>query len=113
MDDTQKILAALGYPIGIIALIMAIIERKDKDMKFHAFQGLFYNIAFAVILILWNIIAGATLFVGVGLILFALVPLLWIAFVVIAIVYAVKAYKGQRFHVPVIGKWAQNIAYKR
>jgi uncharacterized membrane protein len=113
MDDTQKILAALGYPIGIIALIMAIIERKDKDMKFHAFQGLFYNIAFAVILILWNIIAGATLFVGVGLILFALVPLLWIAFVVIAIVYAVKAYKGQKFHIPVIGKWAHNIAYKR
>lgn len=113
MDDTQKIIAALGYPIGIIALVMAIIERKDKDVKFHAFQGLFYNIAFAVILILWNVIAGATLFVGVGLILFALVPLLWIAFFVVAIIYAVKTYKKQKFMVPLLGKWAHNIAYKK
>ncbi|MCK4670798.1 MAG: DUF4870 domain-containing protein [Nanoarchaeota archaeon] len=112
MDDTQRILAALGYPIGIIALIMAIITRKDKDLKFHAFQALFLNIAFIVIFIVWQIIAGATLFLGVGIILLALIPLLWLAFLIIAIVYAVKAYKKQKFLIPVIGNWAKSVAKK-
>ncbi|MBW3012981.1 DUF4870 domain-containing protein [Candidatus Woesearchaeota archaeon] len=114
MDETQKILVALGYPIWIIALIMAIVEKKDKDVKYHAFQALFFGIAFIVIwIVLWivfTILTVATF--GILGFMFLLLPIVWLIYIIMAIVYAVKAYKGEKFKVPFVHKFAYNIAYK-
>src|SRR5215210_9099634 len=43
--------AALGYPIGIIAIIMVIMEKQNRFARFHAFQSLMLHVAVIVIYI--------------------------------------------------------------
>src|SRR5262245_48730013 len=57
--------AALGYPIGIIALISLIMEKENRFVKFHALQSILLHVGFIVLAIaVWIIgiilaIAGA------------------------------------------------------
>src|SRR4030095_7794523 len=57
--------AALGYPIGIIAIISLIMEKENRFVKFHALQSILLHVGFIVVAIaVWIIgfilmIAGA------------------------------------------------------
>ncbi|RJQ55575.1 MAG: hypothetical protein C4521_02260 [Actinobacteria bacterium] len=86
-SDSNRILAALGYPIWIVALVMVLTEpgKTDPFVKYHGWQALFYGIAVFII--------GLVPFIG------------WIAsFVlwVVSIYFAIQAYNGKYFEVPVI-----------
>lgn len=87
LSDQNKLLAAIGYPIWIVALIMALTDTSKQDpfVKFHAWQALFLGIAGFVI---------------------AIVPfigwLAWMVIFVMQIYYAIQAYGGKYFEVPVI-----------
>ena len=51
-----NIAAALGYPIGIIAIICLIIEKENRFVKFHALQSILLHVAAIVLMIaLWII----------------------------------------------------------
>jgi uncharacterized membrane protein len=121
-----NVAAALGYPIGIIALISLIIEKENRFVRYHALQSLLLHVAMIVLMIaLW--IIGAILLVGgaaaaaatdsgaVGGLVGMLFGLLWLVFVVVyllgLILSAVKAYQGAMFKLPIIGnmadKWAK------
>lgn len=86
-SDTNKILAALGYPFWIIAIIMALtdIGKKDPFVKYHAWQAIFLGVAGFVI---------------------ALIPfigwLVWFIIFIMQIYYAFQAYGGNYFEVPVV-----------
>ena len=43
--------AALGYPIGLIAIIEIIIEKQNRFARFHAFQSLLFHVAWVVVFI--------------------------------------------------------------
>src|SRR5215467_850059 len=43
--------AALGYPIGIIAIICLIIEKENRFVRFHALQSILLHVAFIVLII--------------------------------------------------------------
>ncbi len=119
--------AALGYPIGIIAIISLIMEKENRFVKFHALQSILLHVAFIVVAIaLWIIgivllIAGiaasaATNSGAVGGIMGMLMGLVWLV-VVIAylgglIFAAVKSYGGNMFKLPVIGNMAEKFANK-
>ncbi len=99
-DITQddKLWAALGYPIFIIALIMLFIEgKKDRPfIKYHAVQAL----ALAVVVIIIEILIGIlSSFLGfLGILFNCLAPLVWLAL----IWPAVLAYQGKYFEIPVV-----------
>jgi len=109
--DTAKILAALSYPIWIIALITIIIAKpKDKFARYHGFQGLFFGIGVVVVYIgFWIIesVLGMIPFLGFLVIILGFVVGLffWVAVLGVEIVFALKAYKGQTFKVPLIYKF--------
>ncbi|MBD3309803.1 hypothetical protein GF351_01140 [Candidatus Woesearchaeota archaeon] len=117
MDDTKKLLAALGYPIPIIGLVMAIVEKEDQEARLHAWQGfLFWVGAFivqiaavivAVIFDLIPVIGGVISFI-VGL----LGSLVWLAWIVMAIIFAVKVYQGSPVIIPIVTPQAQKIVSK-
>jgi len=44
-----NVAAALGYPIGIFAIIALIIDKENRFVKFHALQSLLLHVAFAVV----------------------------------------------------------------
>ena len=122
--------AALGYPVGIIALISLIMEKENRFVKFHALQSILLHVGFVVVAIaLWIIgiilvIAGAAAGAAagssgggaIGGILGMLIGLIWLVLIVAYIgglIYAaVKSYQGLEFRLPVIGNMAANFAAK-
>ena len=119
--------AALGYPIGIIAIISLIMEKENKFVKFHALQSILLHVAFIVVaIVVWILgiillVAGAAASAATnsgaagGLIgmLFGLVWLVVIVAYIGGLIFAaVKSYGGAEFKLPVIGNMAANFANK-
>src|SRR2546430_17163172 len=86
--------AALGYPIGIIAIILLIMEKENKFVKFHALQSLLLHVGFIVVMIALMIIgvilgiagvaAGAASNAGGGIaaLISMLIGLIWLVVIV-------------------------------
>jgi uncharacterized membrane protein len=90
-SDTNKMLAALCYILGWLAIIIAMIEpgKTDPFVKFHAWQAFYLGIAAIVV---------SFITFGVG----------WIIIFILQIYYAIQAYNGNYFEVPVIYGLAKN-----
>jgi uncharacterized membrane protein len=99
-----NIAAALSY-FWIIGLIFFLIEKQNKFVRFHALQGLFYGVGFAIVATILNILSSHVFFL-----LGCLGGLLWLVWVVGAIYAAVQAYNGKWFQLPVVGSMAYNNA---
>ena len=117
-----NVAAALGYPIGIIAIISLIMEKENRFVRFHALQSILLHVGFFVVAIaVWIIgvilaIAGMAAAAatdsgalgGIVGILFGLVWLVLIFGYLGGLIYAaVKAYGGNEFKLPVIGNMAE------
>jgi uncharacterized membrane protein len=98
ITDNDKLMAAISYPIGILAIIILLVEdmKARPFQKYHAVQALAVNIVLAVILIIASIV---TCGFGTLLIPFAFIPLLY---------WAYKAYQGEYFEIPVITNFVRN-----
>jgi len=119
--------AALGYPIGIIAIICLIMEKENRFVKFHALQSILLHVGFIVVAIaVWIIgivllVAGAAASAASGSgaaggIIGMLFGLIWLVVIVCyvggLIFAAVKSYGGAYFKLPVIGNMADKFANK-
>ena len=117
-----NVAAALGYPIGIIAIICLIMEKENRFVKFHALQSILLHAGFIIVAIaVWIIgiilvVAGlaasaATNSSALGGLFSMLFGLIWLAVIAAYIgglIYAaVKAYGGNKFMLPVIGGMAE------
>ncbi|HMH44709.1 MAG TPA: DUF4870 domain-containing protein [Pyrinomonadaceae bacterium] len=119
--------AALGYPVGIIAIICLIMEKENRFVKFHALQSILLHVAFILVaIVVWILgfillIAGAaasaaTQSGAAGGLVGMLFGLIWlvviIAYIAGLIMAAVKSYGGAEFKLPIIGNIASNFANK-
>jgi uncharacterized membrane protein len=102
ITSDDKLWAALGYPIFVIALIMLFIEgKKDRPfIKFHAIQALALNVIFWIVEVLLSILSS----LGVLGFISCLGPFLWLSL----IWPAVLAYQGKYFEIPVITKFLRD-----
>ncbi len=93
ITSDDKLWAALGYPIFVVAIIMLFMEDKKNRpfIKFHAVQALALNV------ILWVIV----FLISLTVILAICDPVLWL----LLIWPAVLAYQGKYFEVPVLTKF--------
>ena len=111
-----NVAAALGYPIGIIAIICLVMEKDNRFVKFHALQSILYHVAAAIVFVAIVVIL-AILMIVLSLIsstLAALSSLLWLLYMLAIIAYiigliytAVKAYNGEKYMLPVVGNLAE------
>lgn len=119
--------AALGYPIGIIAIISLIIEKENRFVRFHALQSVLLIVVWIVVVIVLSIIsvvlgillgvaasaAGSAggivsiIFTLLSLVIWLIIPLLFLAALIFA---AIKAYGGNYFKLPIIGNMAEKFA---
>jgi uncharacterized membrane protein len=119
--------AALGYPIGILAIICLIMDKENRFVKFHALQSILMHVAFIIIIIAVWILGVILLFAGIaasaatnngalGGLMSMLFGLIWLVVVVAylgcLIFAAVKAYGGNEFKLPIIGNMAEKFANK-
>lgn len=93
----------------LTSIIFLLIEKENKDVKFHAWQGTLFGAAIIALNILLNILGfllGRMVdFLG-AVILSFLLPVLWVAVFVLWVVLLVKAYQGERWKIPVLGDMA-------
>jgi len=120
--------AALGYPIGILAIVCLIMDKENKSVKFRALQAILLYVALIAVwiaLVVLSIILGvigiaASAAGSAGGALGSIVGLLWtlvwlavfLGALIAIIVAAVKAYGGNYFKIPIIGNMAEKFANK-
>jgi uncharacterized membrane protein len=94
---------ALAYVTIIPAIIFLIVEPYNRNgyVRFHAWQSIFLGIAaFAI----------DTVLSFIPIIGWILLPIAMLGFLVLWIIALLKALKGDRFKLPVIGKFAEQQA---
>jgi len=111
-----NVAAALCYLAGLITGILFLVLEpysKDRAIRFHAFQSIFFNLGVFVIYLVLSIfgtvigmvipLAGAALVGIVSL-------LVWLGSVVLWLFLMLKAYNGAKIVLPVIGPLAEKQA---
>jgi uncharacterized membrane protein len=113
--------AALGYPVGIIAIIVFIMEKTNRFARFHALQSILFHVVAVVIFIVTSILFTILQIVlsSISSTLGCIGGLLWLGILLVALVYvagfifaAVKAYGGVWFKLPIIGNMAEKMINK-
>ena len=100
-----------GFITGLVFLNMDP-HKNDPEVKFHAWQSIFFNIFMVAIWIVQWILA--MIFFAIHL--WFLISIIWwlvaLGFLAVWILLMVKAYNGERFKLPIIGDLAEQQAAK-
>ncbi len=105
---TAKLLAAVSYLIWIVAIALIFLTKKeDKFARYHGYQALFFGLTLVGISILLNVIRViighiSLLAIIYDILVFFIGTLFWLAVLILEIIYALKAYKGQYFTIPFV-----------
>ncbi len=90
ITSDDKLWAALGYPIPLVAVIVLLMEeKKDRPfIKFHAVQSIVFNIALWAIILVLSVVT-----LGIGA---ACAPLFWL----VTLWPAFDSYSGNYTEIP-------------
>ena len=83
----------------VTGIIFLIIEKENKFVRFHAWQSIFIFAAITIIQIILAFIPIVGWILGI---------IVWILSVVLWAVCMMKAYRGELFKLPIVGKIAEN-----
>ena len=93
---------ALAYVLGPITGVIFLILEKDPFVRFHAMQSI---VVFVALFVLQWIL-------GLTIILLVLVPLVGILTFILWLMCIYKAWMGEEWEVPVLGKFARQLVKK-
>ena len=107
---SENVASALCYiwPVGIAFLFIAPYNT-NKTIRFHAFQSIFFAVAYVVVVFGLSILLVALALAGVG-VLGNLVWLIQLAMFGLWVFLVYKAYNREKFVLPVIGPLAEKQA---
>lgn len=97
ITDQDKLMAAVSYPIPLVALIILLAEdmKSRPFQRFHAVQALAANVVLWVVIFLGGCILGVLSLV-IGGLCGSLPILLWL----VTLYWAYEAYQGKYFEIP-------------
>jgi len=103
--QNRGLMLVLSY-LWVLALVPYLTEQKDPEIKWHARHGL--------VLLIAEVILGVVIFIlsmipGLGCIMPILSLLIWLGIIVLHVVCLVKALNGERFMVPYVSDYANQI----
>lgn len=105
-----NIAALLCYICGIITgIIFLVLEKENKEVKFHAWQSIFLGGA-ALIIYLVLMVVGFIPYIGIIAIVLSII--FYIAYAIVWVIAMVKAYQGEHWLIPVIGNLAEQQVQK-
>jgi uncharacterized membrane protein len=105
---SENVAGALCYLVGFITGIIFLViapYNQNKFVRFHAFQSIFFNVAYIAVWILMSFLAVLTH--GIGFFLF---PLIGLGAFVLWLYLMFSAYNGKRIKLPIIGDLAEKQA---
>ena len=117
---TSNVAGLLAYVLGLITgVVFLVLEpyNKDKFVRFHAFQSIFFNVVMIGFWIVWTILSIIMGVIGYRILGYAIGSLIstgmslvslvvFLAFLITWVFLMFKAYNNQRFELPLIGKLA-------
>jgi len=107
VSSENRLLAALGYPIGIIPIVVLLTDMKqDRFMRYHAVQAIALLIAGFVVFVALSL--AMTIVLSIMPFLFPLAfltPLLMLGWLALTIWCAFRAYQGEMFTIPVLSTY--------
>jgi uncharacterized membrane protein len=106
---TDNVAGLLAYITIIPSIIFLVMEpyNRNRFVRFHSFQNIFFCVACIALSIVMSIIGMVPM---VGLITLFVWPLLGLGLVVVWVILLLKAYQGQMFKLPFIGDLAEKQA---
>jgi uncharacterized membrane protein len=109
---TDNVASALCYLLGFITGILFLVLEpysRNRNVRFHAFQSIFFNVAVVVLSIVLTIISLILpWFMAAVISLISLI--LWLGIVGVWIYLMFKAYNNQKVVLPVVGPMAEKQA---
>jgi uncharacterized membrane protein len=101
-----NVAGALSYLFGFITgIIFFVLEKDNQFVRFHAMQSIIVSVAFFVLSIVLGIFSMIPI---LGWIVGALASMvLGIVALILWLVLMFKAFQGQEWEVPIIGKYAR------
>ena len=104
----ENVAGALCYLLGLITGIIFLVlapYNQNRNVRFHAFQSIFFNVAMIVAWIVFMIVA--TILAHIPILGAIIDLLLWvtlsIGWLIVWLMLMFKAYNNQRLSLPVIG----------
>jgi uncharacterized membrane protein len=106
---TDNVAGLLAYVTIIPAIVFLVVEpySKNRFIRFHSFQNIFFCIAWIALSVAASIL---TVIPFIGLILLPVHLIIWLGGLALWIILMLKAYQGQMFKLPVIGDMAEKQA---
>lgn len=109
--------ALLGYAVPLVALIVLLIDKRNKFVRFHAVQSLLFVAASIAFFFVYSLIAGLVIFAAMAsaseilasasslfTMLSPVAVLVWFALLFFT---AYRGYNGRAWKLPVIGNLAE------
>lgn len=94
-----NVAALLSYLLGLVTgIIFYVIEKENKFVRFHAMQSI---VAFGFLFVVGFILPF------IPVIGWIIMPMLWIAELILWVILMVKAYQGEMFKLPIAGDIAE------
>ena len=103
-DDVEKnkVYGILAY-LGILCLIPLLAAKDSPFARFHANQGLVLFLGEVIFGVIANILTFSLALTGMWWLIGMVLPLVWLAMFVLAIIGIINAAQGEMKKLPVIG----------
>jgi len=95
---SKQTAGALSYVLGPITGVIFLIIERDSFVRFHAMQ----SIATFLILFVVSVVIGFIPFIG-----WVISPLIGLAGLILWLLLMFKAYKGEKYKLPIAGDFAE------
>jgi uncharacterized membrane protein len=101
---SDKAAGAIAYLTVIPAIVFLMVEPYNRNsfVRFHSWQCIFLTIASIIV----HTVLGFIPIIG----WFVLIPIASLGFLVLWVIVLLKALKGERYHLPLIGQYAEQQA---
>jgi uncharacterized membrane protein len=109
---TPNVAGALTYLLGLITGILFLVIdpfKADRFVRFHAFQSIFFNVAWIAFWIVWTIVGLTLSAISHGLFFIIQLPvnlLITVGGFCLWAYLMYSAYQGKTFRIPIIGPLA-------
>lgn len=106
-SSDRTLMVVLSY-LWILGLIPLLVKKDDREVQWHAKNGL---VLLGAEIVAWIVLGGVGFamrnMMGMSCGLGIIECVVWLAFLVVRIMCIVKGVGGQRFRVPLITDWAE------
>jgi uncharacterized membrane protein len=101
----ENLAAALSYVFSFVSgIIVLVLEKENKFVRFHAMQSVLLGVGLAVVNIILNVLGGIPL---IGIIPVLVQSVLGVAALALMVLLFIKAFGHETYKLPILGDVAE------